>query len=118
MNRRLAAVLPVLLMIASCGKDSPTVAPTVPAPACQTNNTATVQFWNTSNRADQDVVWDGVLIIRLLARGQRSEPPLVATAGVAHTVSFRQTGLATVACAQAAPILVQCTNQVITCAFP
>lgn len=110
------AIFSIVACAICIGCADPPVTPT-PPPECQTKNTAMMRFGNTSNRVDQDVILDGILIISGLARGQISEPRVVA-AGVAHTLLFRNTGVVTVACGPSTPILVQCTDQTFTCDKP
>jgi hypothetical protein len=86
-------------------------------PGCQSANTGSIAFRNGSATASQDIVWDGARLITL-PPGVTSGP-IVATAGVAHTVQFLVAGTKTLACSQASPVLTQCERgRVISCSAP
>lgn len=81
--------------------------------SCQVNNTATVTIGNRSASASHDVIWDGIGL-GTLGPGQNSNP-IVAAAGVPHTLSARIANTSRLACATSTPILAQCSTPVITC---
>lgn len=85
------------------------------APSCQTQNTASVSFHNTSASTTQNVLWDGIQTARLTP-GRTSSPPLVVVAGIAHRMEFRDTAnRVNRGCAVAMPILLRCEDQTFTC---
>ncbi len=102
----------------ACGSDSVATTPTpVPVvPACQTNNTASVSFGNTSRATTQDIPWDNLKVFTL-APGQTSGQ-LTAAAGVAHILRVQITNTTTLACTVSNPIPARCETPVYTCAFP
>lgn len=81
--------------------------------ACQVNNTASLTFGNRSAATRQVVVWDGIGIFTL-APGETS-PPYTVVAGVPHTLVTRNAVTNALACSQASPVLVQCSNGGFTC---
>lgn len=101
-----------LLVLAACGKSpaQPTVEP------CVTNNTAQLAFGNRAQATTHDVFLDGARIVTLTP-GQDSPRQTVA-AGVQHTVEFRITNTGIAACQPSTPVLAQCSDRIITCAFP
>lgn len=88
-------------------------------PACQANNTGEVAFRNTNPKPiAQDIIWDGSRIFRGVAPGQTT-PPITASAGVAHTLTFVVVNSNQIACSTSSPILIQCvTGRVFTCSGP
>ena len=88
---------------------------TFAALACQINNTGDVRF-NTFTSQHQDFIWDGGLLFTLAA-GQTS-PFVAQTAGVPHTLNIRVAGTQTAACADSAPILVQCQTLTVELCRP
>jgi hypothetical protein len=112
-----------ILVIAACGKETP-VAPTpppAPAPApviaaCQSNNTATVSFENTSRSTTHTVKWDG-FVVATLAPGETSESRTVA-AGVSHTYAAYIANTSALACAVGQPVPATCSSTRYGCAFP
>ena len=113
--RVLTAALVLAVLGTACGGDdkSPAAPTPPPAPACQTNNTATVTFENRFTSGTIDVIWDGGKTLTLSA-GQKSQPMTVA-AGVAHTLGFQWTNTSAWACTPGSPVLTQCGSQNYYC---
>jgi hypothetical protein len=110
-GRILRAGVAVLVAASGCTKAAPT------APTCETQNTGTVRFRNSTEdaRIFHNVVWDGVQIVTRLAAQQTSEAT-TAVAGVAHTLVFRDATTSAVRCSQSTPILIRCQDRTISCA--
>ena len=98
------------------GSDAPTpLVPAVVVPACQSNNTASVTFGNTSLNSTYTVLWDGSTRVTL-GPGQ-SSPVYTEAASVTHTLTFRFSNSTALACSTSTPTLAQCTSSTFTCKF-
>jgi Bacterial Ig-like domain (group 2) len=91
--------------------------PAVITIACQLNNTASVYFGNRSTATTQDVIWDGSRVAANLTPGQTTTNPVIAVAGLAHTLQFIVSSTGKAACSQSSPILVQCSTPLWTCSY-
>lgn len=90
--------------------------PPPPPPACKSHNTGSVSFQNRTDKTTHDVFWNGAQVATL-APGQTSSP-ITAAAGVAHDLKFFITNSRTLACGPVTPILVQCGEEILYCAYP
>lgn len=110
----------LLVCLAGCGGGNSVSTPTTTAapvtPACQTNNTASVQFGNRSANTTQDIFWDNLKITTLTPN--QTSAPLTSAAGVAHRLDFRITNTSLFACQTSNPIPDRCGTPVYTCSFP
>jgi hypothetical protein len=111
MKRLLFALAALAGAFACAGSDA---APTAtPAPACQTNVTASVSFENREASSALAVVWDGSTIATLGA-GQTSQKFTVA-AIIPHSLTFKFANSNVVACSTSTPTLAVCSNLVYWC---
>lgn len=118
MTRQIAVVC-VCLMLGSmgCSKKSETApTPVTPKPACETNNTAKVQYQNRSNiSATYDIFIDGGKAATIAPAADSAIFDVAA--GVQHTILFRYTNTTNSACAPFTPALAQCSSTAFSCAF-
>lgn len=109
--RHTLGVVAFVVVASSCSSKANPVAPT---PDCELHNTALVSFSNTSASTNQHVIWDGVSIVDLVPA--QTAGKLVVSAGVAHSMIFRDfQNRANRGCAEATPILTQCSDRTFTC---
>jgi len=105
-----------LFAVSGCTVDNGTALEEPPpvVPLCQTNNTATVEFRNTSNtNTTYDIVWDGSKLT-VVAPGQTSSKYTVA-AGIQHTMVFKATNTNNNACTPSTPTFAQCSVNWLSC---
>lgn len=79
---------------------------------CAVNSTAQVQFSNRSASSTYSVVWDGS-VVTTLAPGVTSEFFTVAAGD--HTLAFKYSNSANLACTESTPNLAQCSSMVYWC---
>lgn len=115
---RLSLILCVGVLLGASACSDTAMAPAVPdpVPACEQNNTATVEFRNTSNsNTTYDVIWDGSKITSV-GPNQTSQKYTVA-AGVQHTMVFKVTNTSNNACSLSTPTFAQCAEHWLSCSF-
>lgn len=116
-NSNRAALLAIMVGMAwtmGCAPADKATAPVVSAPACETNNTASIKYENRSNtNATYDIIWDGSKVTTITP-GSLS-PAYNVAAGIQHTLLFKFTNTNTAACNQSTPTLAQCSSHVYWC---
>jgi hypothetical protein len=102
-----------LLFFAGCKNLTTPEDPPPVIPACEQNNTATIQFENRSvtNRT-YDVVWDGVHIATI---GPWEKSAVFTVAAGQHTMAFKVSNSGKTACNIAYPVLVRCGTYAYFC---
>ena len=109
------AVFFVSLVLTSCGGGGGSSSSPAPVtPDCEKYNTAEIRFQNRSATGiTMDIIWNGSSLVRLFS-GDTSQYYTV-SAGVTHTLLFRNAANGATACTQSQPTLSQCSSYSYWC---